>query len=179
MIPRQQPSAAPHRRAATSGLAHGDEPADAYLTPFRTEVSHACLQPARTAPSASRAAVSRAARLVRRPRGAAGGDGPGRLAGWPPEAVQDADLALCELYVNAWKHGGSPAPVVVVVVLADRTLRVSVSDDSPDLPEERPCSDPYELSGRGLHLVRTLTHRFGAAPRKAGKSIWFELDAAA
>lgn len=101
------------------------------------------------------------------------------MAGWPPDAVHDAELALCELYVNAWKHGGSPAPVVVVVVLADRTLRVSVSDDSPELPEERPCSDPYEVSGRGLHLVRNLTHRFGTAPRKAGKSIWFELDAAA
>ena len=100
------------------------------------------------------------------------------LAGWPPDAVQDAELALCELYVNAWKHGGTPAPTVVVV-LANGMLRVSVSDDSPDLPEEQPCSDPYELSGRGLHLVRNLTHRFGAAPRKAGKSIWFELDAAA
>ena len=101
------------------------------------------------------------------------------LVGWPPDVIHDAELALCELYVNAWKHGGSPAPVVVVVVLANRTLRVSVSDDSPDLPEERPCSDPYELSGRGLHLVRNLTHRFGAAPRRTGKSIWFELDAAA
>ncbi len=68
---------------------------------------------------------------------------------------------------------------MVVVLLANHTLRVSVSDDNPDLPEERPCSDPYELSGRGLHLVRSLTHRFGAAPRRTGKSIWFELDAAA
>ncbi|MEV7775378.1 ATP-binding protein [Kitasatospora sp. NPDC086791] len=34
-------------------------------------------------------------------------------------------------------------------------------------------------SGRGLHLVRTLTHRFGADPRKQGKVVWFELEAAA
>ncbi|MGV9267114.1 ATP-binding protein [Kitasatospora sp. NPDC003701] len=67
----------------------------------------------------------------------------------------------------------------MVVVLLNRTLRVSVTDDSPELPEQRTSADPYELSGRGLHLVRSLTHRFGTDPRKCGKSVWFELDAAA
>ncbi|WP_035847170.1 ATP-binding protein [Kitasatospora azatica] len=105
-------------------------------------------------------------------------------AGWSAELIADAELALHELFVNAWKHGGSPAPVVVVALLADRalrTLRVSVADDSPALPEQRTRSaDPYELSGRGLHLVRSLTHRFGAAPhRRGGKRVWFELDSAA
>ncbi|WP_146259157.1 ATP-binding protein [Streptomyces tateyamensis] len=58
------------------------------------------------------------------------------------------------------------------MLLADgalRTLRVSVADECPALPEQRACSaDPYELSGRGLHLVRSLTHRFGAAPHERG-----------
>lgn len=99
-------------------------------------------------------------------------------SGWPDDVIRDAELALHELFVNAWKHAGSQAPLVVVVVL-NRTVRVSVSDDSPDLPEQRTSADPYELSGRGLHLVRSLTHRFGADPRKRGKSVWFELDAAA
>ncbi|MCX4747774.1 ATP-binding protein [Kitasatospora sp. NBC_01287] len=105
-------------------------------------------------------------------------------AGWSTDLIQDAELALHELFVNAWKHGGSPAPVVVVVLLADRafrTLRVSVADGSPALPELRTRSaDPYELSGRGLHLVRSLTHRFGADPHeRGGKRVWFELDSAA
>ncbi|MFD0275852.1 ATP-binding protein [Kitasatospora sp. NPDC127111] len=102
-------------------------------------------------------------------------------AGWPPDLISDAELALHELFVNAWKHGGNPAPTVVLVLLADRTVRVSVADDSPLLPEPRLSADPYELSGRGLHLVRSLTHRFGAAPRKRGKGklVWFELDCAA
>ncbi|MGW4897673.1 ATP-binding protein [Kitasatospora sp. NPDC004240] len=99
-------------------------------------------------------------------------------AGWADDLIRDAELALHELFVNAWKHGGSQAPLVVVVLL-DGMLRVSVSDDSPALPEQRCSCDPYELSGRGLHLVRSLTHRFGAEPRKSGKSVWFELDAAA
>lgn len=107
-------------------------------------------------------------------------------AGWPLDTVSDAELALHELFVNAWKHGGSPAPLVVVVLL-DGLLRVSVSDGSPHFPEPRACADPaadacadpYATSGRGLHLVRSLTHRFGAAARKRGKSVWFELDSAA
>ncbi|WP_329488447.1 ATP-binding protein [Kitasatospora sp. NBC_01246] len=99
-------------------------------------------------------------------------------AGWPDDLIHDAELALCELYINAWRHGGSPAPLVVVL-LRDHTLRVSVADDNPHLPEPRTPADPYALSGRGLHLVRSLTHRFGTDPRKHGKRVWFELDAAA
>ncbi len=100
-------------------------------------------------------------------------------AGWPPSTISDAELALHELFVNAWRHGGSPAPLVVVCLSSTR-LRVSVCDDSPVLPgEPRIPSDPLALSGRGLHLVRSLTHRFGADARKQGKVVWFELEAAA
>ncbi|MFF7989225.1 ATP-binding protein [Kitasatospora xanthocidica] len=102
-------------------------------------------------------------------------------AGWKPDLVADAELALLELFVNAWRHGGSPAPLVVIVVL-DGVLRVSVSDGSPALPVQRDGSDGsdlHALSGRGLCLVRSLTHRFGADPRECGKSVWFELDGAA
>jgi anti-sigma regulatory factor (Ser/Thr protein kinase) len=101
-------------------------------------------------------------------------------AAWADDLIADAELALHELFVNAWKHGGSPAPVVVVVLLT-RTLRVSVADDSPALPEQRTCAaELLDVSGRGLHLVRELTHRFGVAPHKrGGKRIWFELDSAA
>ncbi|MFF0412110.1 ATP-binding protein [Kitasatospora sp. NPDC004745] len=98
-------------------------------------------------------------------------------SGWPPDVIFDAELALHELFVNAWKHGGSPAPLVVLALL-DKRLRVSVCDGSPNLPEQRDSADPYELSGRGLQLVRSLTHRFGADVRTRGKSIWFELEAA-
>ncbi|MGW4892002.1 ATP-binding protein [Kitasatospora sp. NPDC004240] len=100
-------------------------------------------------------------------------------ADWPDDLIRDAELALHELFVNAWKHGGSAAPTVVVVLIGGRTVRVCVSDDCPVLPEPRLSADPYEVSGRGLHLVRSLTHRFGADPRKPGKRVWFELDSAA
>ncbi|SDT74929.1 Anti-sigma regulatory factor (Ser/Thr protein kinase) [Streptomyces sp. TLI_053] len=99
-------------------------------------------------------------------------------ADWPPDTVHTAELALHELFVNAWKHAGTPAPHVIVS-LCPRVLRVSVCDDSPVLPEARNPADLYALSGRGLHLVRALTDRFGATSNKHGKVVWFELEPAA
>ncbi|WP_405006170.1 ATP-binding protein [Kitasatospora purpeofusca] len=99
-------------------------------------------------------------------------------AGWRPDAIADAELAFQELFVNAWQHGGCPAPAVLVS-LRPTLLRVAVCDDCPNLPEPRISADPYAVSGRGLHLVRALTHRFGADPTKTGKVTWFELDFAA
>ncbi|MFE6051611.1 ATP-binding protein [Kitasatospora sp. NPDC056446] len=99
-------------------------------------------------------------------------------AGWKPELVADAEVALLELFVNAWRHGGSMAPIVVIALI-DHVLRVSVSDESPIVPIQRDGSDLLEVSGRGLRLVRSLTDRFGTEPRKSGKSCWFELDSAA
>ncbi|MDY0813485.1 ATP-binding protein [Kitasatospora purpeofusca] len=99
-------------------------------------------------------------------------------SGWPPDVIDDAELAFHELYINAWQHAGCQAPSVLVC-LRPAVLRVSVCDDCPDLPSSPHPADLYSLSGRGLHLVRALTHRFGVDPVKAGKVTWFELDAAA
>ncbi|MFI8458502.1 ATP-binding protein [Kitasatospora sp. NPDC085464] len=95
-------------------------------------------------------------------------------AGWPPSSIADAELAMVELIVNAWRHGETTSPVVLILFLSD-TLRVTVSDRSPCLPEQQPLSVLAE-SGRGLQLVSGLTHRWGVDPQKLGKSVWFELQ---
>ncbi|SDT75944.1 Anti-sigma regulatory factor (Ser/Thr protein kinase) [Streptomyces sp. TLI_053] len=97
--------------------------------------------------------------------------------GFHSEVIADAELALAELIVNAWRHGGTAAPVVLVLILG-RTLRVSVGDDSSDLPECRTLAG-FAESGRGLQLVQGLTHRWGSEIQKRGKLVWFELDHAA
>ncbi|WP_159400550.1 ATP-binding protein [Streptomyces sp. XY431] len=101
-------------------------------------------------------------------------------AGWDDARIFDAELALAELIVNAWRHGRTAAPVVLIAIL-DRTLRVSVGDESHDLPEQRRSPALGELAecGRGLQLVEGLTQRWGADPQKRGKLVWFELDSAA
>ncbi|RKT17134.1 histidine kinase-like protein [Streptomyces sp. 1114.5] len=95
-------------------------------------------------------------------------------AGWPPSATFDAELALCELLVNAWRHGRTPAPIVQILFL-NAVLRVSVSDESPLLPDQGPLSLLAE-SGRGLQLVAGLTRRWGVDPQERGKSVWFECE---
>ncbi|MFJ8433552.1 ATP-binding protein [Kitasatospora sp. NPDC094019] len=101
-------------------------------------------------------------------------------AGWDDHRIFDAELALAELIVNAWRHGRTVAPVVLIATLG-RTLRVSVGDESHALPEQHFSSALGELAecGRGLQLVEGLTHRWGADPQERGKLVWFELDSAA
>ncbi|MFD7450016.1 ATP-binding protein [Kitasatospora sp. NPDC059827] len=95
-------------------------------------------------------------------------------AGYGLSAIADAEVALAELIVNAWRHGRTPSPAVVISI-ESRTLRVDVADLSPLLPERRRPTELAE-SGRGLQLVEGLTHRWGAEPQKMGKRVWFELS---
>ncbi|MFG2846178.1 ATP-binding protein [Kitasatospora sp. NPDC048296] len=95
-------------------------------------------------------------------------------AGYARSAIADAELALVELIVNAWRHGRTASPVVLIAV-GGGTLRVTVADRSSELPEQmRP--DSLAESGRGLQLVAGLAHRWGVEPQKLGKRVWFELD---
>ncbi|WP_051829749.1 MULTISPECIES: ATP-binding protein [Streptomyces] len=98
-------------------------------------------------------------------------------ASWDSETIFNAELALAELIVNAWRHAATPAPVVYFSLLGC-TLRVSVSDESDALPHEQSLSRLAER-GRGLQLVSCLTHRWGVDPQKRGKTVWYELDSAA
>ncbi|MER7771894.1 ATP-binding protein [Kitasatospora sp. NPDC096140] len=97
--------------------------------------------------------------------------------GWHPETIFNAELALMELLVNAWRHGDTTAPVVWFSLLG-HTLRVTVSDESDAVPQQRTSAE-FAETGRGLQLVEGLTHRWGVDPQKRGKSVWYELDSAA
>ncbi|MFJ2862904.1 ATP-binding protein [Kitasatospora sp. NPDC087314] len=98
-------------------------------------------------------------------------------SGWDPETIFNAELALSELLVNAWRHGATPAPVVYFSLLGC-TLRVCVSDENDAIPQEQTPAGTVE-TGRGLQLVTGLTHRWGVDPQKRGKIVWYELDSAA
>ncbi|MFE7563202.1 ATP-binding protein [Kitasatospora sp. NPDC057500] len=96
------------------------------------------------------------------------------LADFHPDTIADAELALVELIVNAWRHGDTASPIVLLL-LSDEALRVSVGDNSSDLPAPLASTGLAEC-GRGLQLVQGLTHRWGAEPQKRGKLVWFEFD---
>ncbi|MEV7600514.1 ATP-binding protein [Kitasatospora sp. NPDC089797] len=99
-----------------------------------------------------------------------------RTGHWSPDAVFNAELALLELISNAWSHGATPSPVIVLT-LHPRTLHVSVSDECDALPQPRTTTHPsLAENGRGLQLVEGLTDRWGVDPQLRGKSVWYELD---
>ncbi|WP_051831116.1 MULTISPECIES: ATP-binding protein [Streptomyces] len=94
--------------------------------------------------------------------------------GWEPSTIFDAQLALVELLVNAWRHGHTPAPIIQIISI-DHTLRVSVADESP-IPPSPGTPDLFAEAGRGLQLVSCLTHRWGVDAQERGKCVWFELQ---
>ena len=90
------------------------------------------------------------------------------------EHCRTAALLTSELVTNAVRYGGSRA--TLEARRPGGVLRVSVEDDSPELPEEG-LAPPFSAeSGRGVMLVDALSARWGVEARPGGKRVWFELD---
>jgi anti-sigma regulatory factor (Ser/Thr protein kinase) len=86
------------------------------------------------------------------------------------------ELLTSELVTNVVRHVGSP--MTVRISRRASTVRVEVDDDSAEPPAlARP--DSATEHGRGLMLVDALASAWGALSTDNGKTVWFELDAAA
>ena len=85
-------------------------------------------------------------------------------------------LLVTELITNSVKHGDpGDDPVTVTVMLANRVVRVEVTDSGPGFePPPRPDEPLESPSGWGLYLVDCLAARWGVD----GGGVWFELDRA-
>ena len=91
------------------------------------------------------------------------------------DMTETALLLVSELATNAIRHG---TPPIRLSLRLDRDrLRVEVTDSSPALPELI-HPGPDQIGGRGLQIVQLLAARWGAcaAPRRLGKTVWFELS---
>lgn len=89
------------------------------------------------------------------------------------EAHDAAQLAISEIVTNALVHAGPP--MRLRILLADRALRVELSDGSPRLPLHHGFG-PTAPTGRGLLLVEELVSRWGSHPLPDGKVVWFEIN---
>lgn len=90
----------------------------------------------------------------------------------------EAELVTAELSGNAVLHGCVTGDVfwVRVAVVAEAWLRVEVGDPAPEQwPQPRAAADDSRC-GRGLAIVRHLTHRWGVSCSPLGKAVWGDFD---
>lgn len=100
------------------------------------------------------------------------------LGCWGLGHVEDAAwLVITELVANAVVHARRDSIRVTVTREDVLVVRLAVTDFSRVLPAVRQA-DGQEECGRGLSIVDAVTGgRWGAVPRKWGKTVWAEIDA--
>lgn len=88
------------------------------------------------------------------------------------ELIESAELGVSELATNATLHARTPFTIGLSV--SGGTVRISVTDESPVVPELR-HSRGLATTGRGLVLLDA-AGRWGIEPVDGGpgKTVWFE-----
>jgi len=137
--------------------------------------------PARRAPAAGTGAEDDHPRLSRvlDPQPQSAGDARRlarrALATWGRGAAMDSvTLIVSEMVTNAVQHAGTP--LRLDLELDGDLVRVSVTDAAPGRPRQA-AADPLSERGRGVHLVDSLSRRWGTQDLPGGKRVWAELDA--
>jgi anti-sigma regulatory factor (Ser/Thr protein kinase) len=92
-----------------------------------------------------------------------------------PEAAEQARLLLSEVVTNAVRHGEGDRVRILIDAAQDGELRCEVMDEGHGfVPKARDKPSMVE-GGWGLHLVETLSRRWGV--REGSTHVWFELPA--
>ena len=88
------------------------------------------------------------------------------------DLVDAAEMALSEIVTNAVLHAHTDFEVSAAL-LVDGSLRVEVTDSSPQLPAQRRYGE-QATTGRGMQLVAAVTADCGVVSNGAlGKTVWF------
>jgi anti-sigma regulatory factor (Ser/Thr protein kinase) len=90
-----------------------------------------------------------------------------------PAIVPDAKLLVSELITNAVKYGGEGDLLLQLRSDHEQHLRIEVVDQGSGfvpVARNRPATD---VGGWGLHLVETLTDRWGV--HEGSTHVWFEI----
>jgi anti-sigma regulatory factor (Ser/Thr protein kinase) len=98
------------------------------------------------------------------------------VPGLPVRLYEDAGLLVSELVTNSivLTSPGPNAPIGLRVTLDGRTLRVEVSDSSPERATRREATAAG--GGFGLNIVGAFADRWGTEMTKDGHHVvWFEM----
>lgn len=150
-------------------------PADLVADPgLAHELAHVChLHSAVVESSSSDAAVVRSqhfAPAVDAPRGARRFVGRA-LRGWSLDhLVEPCQVVVSELATNAVRHADSRFSVSLSRI-GRGAVHIAVGDLS-DAPPEQRTPDAHRPGGRGMHLVESLSQRWGHVVASDGKLVW-------
>jgi anti-sigma regulatory factor (Ser/Thr protein kinase) len=91
-----------------------------------------------------------------------------------PDVIPDVKLLVSELITNSVKYGRDGEVTLKVEAEDPRRLRIEVVDQGigfVPVARDRPAT---EVGGWGLHLVQTLSNRWGVY--EGSTHVWFEID---
>jgi anti-sigma regulatory factor (Ser/Thr protein kinase) len=92
-----------------------------------------------------------------------------------PETADQARLLLSEVVSNAVRHGDGETIRVLIDGEQSGELRFEVTDEGHGFVPKARDKPSTEVGGWGLHLVETLSRRWGV--REGSTHVWFELAA--
>jgi anti-sigma regulatory factor (Ser/Thr protein kinase) len=90
------------------------------------------------------------------------------------DVLPDVKLLVSELITNSVKYGGEGALCLSIDAEGPRRLRAEVIDQGAGfvpVARDRPAT---EVGGWGLHLVQTLSNRWGV--HEGSTHVWFEIE---
>jgi signal transduction histidine kinase len=90
------------------------------------------------------------------------------------DLVDDTKQIASELMANAIEHTDSSKIRTTITKVSERTVRLEVTDRSPQEPRLRQAETDDE-SGRGIALVAALSSRWGWNCIFGGKTVWAEV----
>lgn len=98
----------------------------------------------------------------------------GRLGLWRLDHLSEVlELVVSELVTNAVLHAGRPA-LTLRLSQTETSIIIQVWDGNPQWREHASKEDA-DLSGRGLQIVRSVSHRLSWYPERGGKTVWAEV----
>jgi anti-sigma regulatory factor (Ser/Thr protein kinase) len=110
-------------------------------------------------------------------------DGPGNARTWVAESfdteldvlvLEAVQLIVSELVTNAIRH--AHGQIELCVAVADRVVRIEVSDESPGSEAVKlPLDDTLGSNGRGLRLVEAFSKAWGCDIGSHRKVVWAEV----